>query len=74
VQEGCGWLVWGGGSEKGWEEGEYSTNTISHVCKWKNNTVETIPGRGKGGMKKNGGKGEFQYDMFDIFAIYPHPA
>jgi hypothetical protein len=29
-------------------------------------SVETIPGR-RGGMKKNGGGGEFKHDIFDIF-------
>jgi hypothetical protein len=28
--------------------------------------VETIPGMGKGGMKDNDGRGEFNYDIFDI--------
>jgi hypothetical protein len=25
--------------------------------------VETIPGMGRGGIKENGGKGEFKYDI-----------
>jgi hypothetical protein len=29
-------------------------------------SVETIPGMGGGGMKGNGGEGEFKYDIFDI--------
>jgi hypothetical protein len=29
-------------------------------------TAETIPGMGEGGMKENGGGGEFKYDIFDI--------
>jgi hypothetical protein len=28
--------------------------------------VETIPGMGRGGIKENGGGGEFKYDIFDI--------
>jgi hypothetical protein len=28
--------------------------------------VETIPGMGGGGMKENGGGGEFNYHTFDI--------
>jgi hypothetical protein len=28
--------------------------------------VETSPGRGGGGMKQNGGGGEFNYDIFVI--------
>jgi hypothetical protein len=28
--------------------------------------VETIPGMGKEKMKKSGGGGEFNYDIFDI--------
>jgi hypothetical protein len=35
-----------------------------HACKWKN---DTIPGMVGGGIKKNGGGGEFKYDIFDIF-------
>jgi hypothetical protein len=30
------------------KKGEYGTNTVSHICKWKNETFETIPGRGNG--------------------------
>jgi hypothetical protein len=28
--------------------------------------VETVPGMGEGGIKENGGGGEFKYDIFDI--------
>jgi hypothetical protein len=28
--------------------------------------IETIPGMEGGGMKENGGEGEFKYDIFDI--------
>jgi hypothetical protein len=28
--------------------------------------VETIPGMGAAGIKENGGRGEFKYDIFDI--------
>jgi hypothetical protein len=28
--------------------------------------IETIPGMGEGKIKKNGGGGEFKYDIFDI--------
>jgi hypothetical protein len=30
----------------------------THVCKWKNDTVETVPGMGR--IKENGGRGEFK--------------
>jgi hypothetical protein len=29
--------------------------------------VENIPGMGAEEIKENGGKGEFKYDIFDIF-------
>jgi hypothetical protein len=29
--------------------------------------TETIPGIGRGGIKKNGRGGEFKYDMLEIF-------
>jgi hypothetical protein len=32
------------------------------VCKWKNETVESIPGMGRG-IKENDGGGEFNYDI-----------
>jgi hypothetical protein len=41
-------------------------NVYIHVYKWKVVSVETIPGMGGGGMKENGGRGEFKYDIFDI--------
>jgi hypothetical protein len=41
-------------------------------------SVETIPGMGEGGMKENGGRGEFMSDIFDIrtfvnATMYPNP-
>jgi hypothetical protein len=36
----------------------------AHICKWKNDTAETIPGT-EGGNKGERGKGEFKYDVFD---------
>jgi hypothetical protein len=38
---------------------------FTHVCKWKMTPVETIPGM-EGGIKENGGGGEFKYGIFDI--------
>jgi hypothetical protein len=35
----------------------------THVCKWKMRPVETIPGMGGEGIKKNDGGGEFNYDI-----------
>jgi hypothetical protein len=29
-------------------------------------SVETIPGLGEEGMKENGGRGKFKYNVFDI--------
>jgi hypothetical protein len=29
--------------------------------------VETVPGMVGGGIKENGGGGEFRYDLFDVF-------
>jgi hypothetical protein len=34
-----------------------------HARKWKNGTVETIPGMEGGGIKKNNGGGEFNYGI-----------
>jgi hypothetical protein len=31
-----------------------------------NRPVETIPGSGGGGLKENGGGGEFKYNIFDL--------
>jgi hypothetical protein len=28
--------------------------------------VETVPGMGEGGIKENGGGGEFKYDILDL--------
>jgi hypothetical protein len=38
----------------------------THVFKWKNETIETIPGRGEWEIKENDGGGKFKYDIFDI--------
>jgi hypothetical protein len=38
----------------------------THVCKWKDAPVETIPRIRGGGIKENGGV-EFNYDIFNIF-------
>jgi hypothetical protein len=48
--------------------GRVNTEQIlcTHVCKWKMIPVETIPGMREGKIKKNGGGGEFKYDIFDI--------
>jgi hypothetical protein len=35
----------------------------THVCKWKMRPIETIPGVGGGMIKKNDGRGEFNYDI-----------
>jgi hypothetical protein len=48
------------------KEGEYSVNTVSHVCKWTMRPVETIPGMRGGEIKENDGGGEFKYDVFDM--------
>jgi hypothetical protein len=37
----------------------------THVCKYKNDTCETVPGIRGRGMKENTGGGEFKYDIFD---------
>jgi hypothetical protein len=37
----------------------------THVCKCKNDTIETIPGIRGGMMKENSKGGEFKYDIFD---------
>jgi hypothetical protein len=37
-----------------------------HVCKGKMRPVETIPGMGGEGIKKNAGGGKFKYDILDI--------
>jgi hypothetical protein len=37
----------------------------THVCKWENEPVETIPGIRKGD-KGEWWRGEFKYDVFDI--------
>jgi hypothetical protein len=29
-------------------------------------SVEAVPGMGGGGLKEDGGRGEFKYDIFDI--------
>jgi hypothetical protein len=36
----------------------------THVCKWKNETVETISGMGVKGINENDGGSEFNYDIF----------
>jgi hypothetical protein len=38
----------------------------THVCKWKNDTTETISGMGGVKVKENGVGGEFKYDIFDL--------
>jgi hypothetical protein len=38
----------------------------THVYKWKNNHVETIPEIGGEMIKENDEEGEFKYDIFDI--------
>jgi hypothetical protein len=38
----------------------------THVCKWKNDTFETIPGMGEGRIKENDGGGRLKYDISDI--------
>jgi hypothetical protein len=46
----------------------------------KKTPVETSPGMGEEDIKKNGGGGEFKYDIFEIVitfvnvTMYPHPA
>jgi hypothetical protein len=37
----------------------------THVCQLKLIPVETVLGMGGGMIKKNGGTGEFKYDIFD---------
>jgi hypothetical protein len=72
-QEGGTGPVWGVGTSRrgkklGKEHGWVNMGQIlcTHVCKWKNDTVETIPGMGRWRIKENGGGGEFNYDIFDI--------
>jgi hypothetical protein len=38
----------------------------THVCKCKNDTVETTPGIGELEIKENVGGGEIKYNKFDI--------
>jgi hypothetical protein len=38
----------------------------AHVCKWKNDTLETIPGMRRKEKKENSEEDEFKYDIFDI--------
>jgi hypothetical protein len=38
----------------------------SHACKCKNDTVESVPGMGEGGIKDNGRNSEFKYGIFVV--------
>jgi hypothetical protein len=38
----------------------------THVCKWKISTCWNYSRNGVGGIKENGGGGEFKYGIFDI--------
>jgi hypothetical protein len=59
-----GWYQWKG-EEVGKGCGRVNIVQIlcTHVCKWKMRPVETIPGMGGEGIKKNDGGGEFNYDI-----------
>jgi hypothetical protein len=35
----------------------------THVCKWKNENIKTIPEMGEGEIKENNGGGELNYDI-----------
>jgi hypothetical protein len=37
--------------------------SCTHVCKWKNGSVETIPGIWGGEVKENAGGSKFYYDV-----------
>jgi orotate phosphoribosyltransferase-like protein len=57
-----------------WEEvgkGCRRVNMVQILCTFiyvsgKMRSVETIPGIAGGGIKENGGGGEFKYDIFDV--------
>jgi hypothetical protein len=38
----------------------------THVLKWKNSICCNYSRNGGGGLRENGGGGEFNYDIFDI--------
>jgi hypothetical protein len=59
-----GWYQWEGGDKKK----EYRRVNVveilcTHVFKWKNETVETIPGMRGEGIKENDEGGEFNSDI-----------
>jgi hypothetical protein len=37
----------------------------THVCKHKSDPIETTPESGNVGLKENGRRSEFMYDIFD---------
>jgi hypothetical protein len=60
--------VGGRGGRERVQEGKYDVNTAYCVHMYINIKmihVETIQEWGRGGIKENGGGGEFKYDIFD---------